>query len=157
MNIKKCKYDKREMYSEKDWYDEMLNDENSEEEEEEEEITINEDDETMYDRIWVNNFQGSGKRELVMRYQEHSMSLTARRPCVNAITGNTYVDENGHKIYHGSKESKRLYGVNDITAKRERYDTVRLYYDSPEQYESHLGVKVPQELKKRWHDSHRLA
>ena len=138
------------MYQEMDWMNETMSNSDNSEYSEEEESKINEYEETIYDRIWVHNYQGSGKKALVMRYHEHSMSLTSRRQCINAMTGRKYVDENGHPIYHCSKESLRLYGVNDITAERERYDTVRLYYDSPEQYEAHVDVKLPPETKRRW-------
>ena len=142
------------MTSDDEWCNDTVSDYSEEYEEEE---SINSEEETMYDRVWVKNFQGSGKAALVMRYHRYSMSLTARRQCINAITGNRYVDENGNAIYHGSKESTRLYGVNDITAERERFDTVRLYYNNPEEFEHHLGVTLPPASKKEWYDRHKLV
>ncbi len=63
----------------------------------------------------------------------------------NAVTGVKY------NITVGSADESTLFKVADATARHGRKYPLMLYYDSPEQYESHQFLTLSQEVKQSWH------
>ena len=63
----------------------------------------------------------------------------------NAVTGTKY------NILVGSKEQEKLYAVALCTGENGIKTSVFMYYDSPEQYESHLLSRLDIETKSAWH------
>lgn len=80
---------------------------------------------------------------------------------VNAVSGYVY------PWTQGSFEERRLYKTMDLTAYYDNKGCRRsrralpgsepnlLYYDSPEQYMMHKGVKLPQSKIMSWHENNR--
>jgi hypothetical protein len=63
----------------------------------------------------------------------------------NAVTGHKY------NILVGSKEQEKLYSVALSTGENGFKCSVFMYYDSPEQYESHLFSKLDMDRKTAWY------
>ena len=74
----------------------------------------------------------------------------------NAVTGLQYTESNGLPctIKVGSSQQDLLFKVVDSTAFRGRNEPLVLFYDSPEQYETHFyGLrKVDESTKRCWHE-----
>lgn len=80
-----------------------------------------------------------------------SMDPMSQRYIINAITGQRYHCQlTGEPIKQNSLPSKQLWSVMDCTAPNGAKDPVKLYYDTPEQYERHRHVKVQQSSKDTW-------
>ena len=63
----------------------------------------------------------------------------------NAVSGSKY------NILVGSKEQEKLYAVALCSGENGIKSPVFMYYDSPEQYESHLLSRLDIENKTKWH------
>jgi len=63
----------------------------------------------------------------------------------NAVSGSKY------NILVGSKEQDKLYAVALCTGENGNKSPVFMYYDSPEQYESHLLSRLDIENKTKWY------
>ena len=63
----------------------------------------------------------------------------------NAVTGVKYT----HKV--GSKEHAMFYSVGICSGENGMKETLTLYYDTPEQYESHMGASLDPYQKTMWH------
>jgi hypothetical protein len=63
----------------------------------------------------------------------------------NAVSGSKY------NILVGSKEQDKLYAVALCTGENGNKSPIFMYYDSPEQYESHLLSRLDIENKSKWH------
>jgi len=80
-----------------------------------------------------------------------AMDPIGQRICVNAINGQRlYCQLTGAPIVQNSAESQQLWSVMDSTAHDGSKDPVKLYYNTPEQYERHRGIKLPLDLKELW-------
>mgnify|MGYP001221802905 FL=1 len=80
-----------------------------------------------------------------------AMDPISQRTCINAITGQKmYCQLTGQPIKQNSLASRQLYAVMDCTAPNGSKDPMKLYYDTPEQYERHRGVKIPRSMKDAW-------
>ena len=80
-----------------------------------------------------------------------AMDPMSQRYIISAITGQRFHCQNtGDPIKQNSLPSKQLWSVMDCTAPNGSKDPVKLYYDTPEQYERHRHVKVPRKLKESW-------
>ena len=80
-----------------------------------------------------------------------AMDPIGQRICINAINGQRlYCQLTGAPIIQNSVESKQLWSVMDSTAHDGSKDPVKLYYNTPEQYERHRDVKLPLSLKEIW-------
>ena len=80
-----------------------------------------------------------------------AMDPISQRTCINAITGQKmHCQLTGEPIKQNSLASRQLYAVMDCTAPNGAKDPMKLYYDTPEQYERHRGVKVPRSMKDAW-------
>ena len=64
---------------------------------------------------------------------------------VNAVTGTMYTYK------PGSYTAKQLFHVIDSTGWDESRDPHNLYYNSPEEYMKHRGVKLHYEEINKWH------
>jgi hypothetical protein len=64
----------------------------------------------------------------------------------NAVTGTKY------NIDVGSSDEDILFKVTDATGRFGRKESLRLYYDSPEQYENHHFTSVSLEMKQQWYE-----
>lgn len=64
----------------------------------------------------------------------------------NAISG----QRTPHLV--GSKDEDLYFSVVEATGINGRSEGVRLFYDSPEQYESHFHTTLNQSIKERWHN-----
>lgn len=60
----------------------------------------------------------------------------------------------GHRTPHlvGSKDEDLYFSVIESSGINGRNEGVRLFYDSPEQFESHFRIILNQEIKERWHN-----
>jgi hypothetical protein len=81
----------------------------------------------------------------------------------NAITGLRYRDDHPKcKYVVGSTQEDIFFKVLISTGEPEIYSrdnkktTVLLFYDSPEQYERHQKMTLPQILKEKWQEKNRL-
>jgi hypothetical protein len=63
----------------------------------------------------------------------------------NAVTGVKYT----HRV--GSKEHSMFYSVGICSGENGMKETLTLYYDTPEQYESHMGASLDPYQKTMWH------
>ena len=82
---------------------------------------------------------------------DFAMDPIGQRVCVNAINGQRlYCQLTGAPIVQNSAESQQLWSVMDSTAHDGSKDPVKLYYNTPEQYERHRGIKLPLSLKELW-------
>ncbi len=63
----------------------------------------------------------------------------------NAVSGSKY------NILVGSKEQDKLYAVALCTGENGNKSPIFMYYDSPEQYESHLLSRLDIENKTKWY------
>ena len=80
-----------------------------------------------------------------------AMDPIGQRVCINAINGQRlYCQLTGAPIIQNSTESQQLWSVMDSTAHDGSKDPVKLYYNTPEQYERHRGIKLPLDLKELW-------
>jgi hypothetical protein len=52
----------------------------------------------------------------------------------------------------GSKNEDLYFSVIEATGINGRSEGVRLFYDSPEQYENHFHITLDQNIKQRWHN-----
>ena len=82
---------------------------------------------------------------------DFAMDPIGQRVCINAINGQRlYCQLTGAPIIQNSAESQQLWSVMDSTAHDGSKDPVKLYYNTPEQYERHRGIKLPLSLKEIW-------
>ena len=82
---------------------------------------------------------------------DFAMDPIGQRVCINAINGQRlHCQLTGAPIVQNSAESQQLWSVMDSTAHDGSKDPVKLYYNTPEQYERHRGIKLPLSLKELW-------
>ncbi len=80
-----------------------------------------------------------------------AMDPMSQRYIISAVTGQRiHCQITGQPIKQNSLPSRQLYAVMDCTAFNGSKDPIKLYYDTPEQYERHRRVKVPQDRKEAW-------
>ena len=80
-----------------------------------------------------------------------AMDPMSQRYIISAVTGQRiHCQLTGNPIKQNSLPSRQLYAVMDCTAPNGSKDPMKLYYDTPEQYERHRGVKVPRSRKEAW-------
>lgn len=85
------------------------------------------------------------------QYNQFGMDPIAQRICISAITGQRFYDQlTGQPIIQNSLASRQLWSVMDCTAPNGAKDPLKLYYDTPEQYERHRRVKVTRSSKESW-------
>jgi len=85
------------------------------------------------------------------QYNQFGMDPIAQRICISAITGQRFYDQlTGQPIIQNSLASRQLWSVMDCTAPNGAKDPLKLYYDTPEQYERHRRVKVSRSSKESW-------
>ena len=83
-------------------------------------------------------------------------SFVPNSKIVNAITGFSYRDEDPKiKYLVGSIQEDLLFKVS-ISNGENKQGPVLLFYDSPEQYERHQKMTLPQSLKEKWQEKNRL-
>jgi hypothetical protein len=60
----------------------------------------------------------------------------------------------GQRMPHlvGSKNEDLYFSVMEVTGINGRNEGIKLFYDSPEQYEKHFYVTLDQQIKERWHN-----
>jgi hypothetical protein len=93
----------------------------------------------------------SGRMRPVTVSNDFAMDPIGQRVCINAINGQRlHCQLTGNPIVQNSVESQQLWSVMDSTAHDGSKDPVKLYYNTPEQYERHRGVKLPLSLKELW-------
>lgn len=86
-----------------------------------------------------------------MNFNQFAMDPISQRTCISAITGQRFYDQiTGQPIIQNSLPSRQLWSVMDCTAPDGAKDPLKLYYDTPEQYERHRRVKVSRSSKESW-------
>jgi hypothetical protein len=90
---------------------------------------------------WKNDGRTYHKIVTIGIYGSGQLGSKAR----NAITGHKY------NILVGSKEQNNLYTAALCTGENGIKSPVFMYYDSPEQYESHLLLRLNIENKTKWY------
>ena len=94
----------------------------------------------------------------------HYTSITSSEPVVNAVTGSPYPFNMGTRdmfrcymvttTLHPPRVRQRIIkptkNRKPIKDEAEK-ETIRLFYDSPEQYEQQMGSELSKESKNRWH------
>jgi hypothetical protein len=95
----------------------------------------------------------------------HYTSITSSQPVVNAVTGSPYPFNMGTRdmfrcymvtttLHHPRtrqriiKPTKNRKPIKDVNEK----ETIRLFYDSPDQYEQHMDTTLSDEIVKRWNN-----
>ena len=73
------------------------------------------------------------------------------RNIINALTGFIYP----FKV--GSKEEKQFWRVMIPYYKDGSWEGVKLFYDSPEQFENHKGITVDNYVKQKWRNNINIA
>jgi len=82
-----------------------------------------------------------------------AMDPMSQRYIISAITGQRFHCQiTGQPIKQNSLASRQLFSVMDCTAPNGSKDPVKLYYDTPEQYERDRGVKIPRSMKDAWRE-----
>ena len=80
-----------------------------------------------------------------------AMDPMSQRYIISAVTGQRlHCQITGEPIKQNTRGSRQLYSVMDCTAHNGSKDPVKLYYETPEQYERHRRVKVPRDRKEAW-------
>ena len=69
------------------------------------------------------------------------------RNIINALTGFIY------PVKVGSKEEKQFWRVMIPYYKDGSWEGVKLFYDSPEQFESHKGIMLDNYVKQKWRNN----
>ena len=104
---------------------------------------------TTFPTTFKDNDSNTTKPVTISNY--FAMDPIGQRICINAINGQRlYCQLTGLPIVQNSTESQQLWSVMDSTAHDGSKDPVKLYYNTPEQYERHRGVKLPLSLKEIW-------
>jgi len=75
------------------------------------------------------------------------MQTAAGKAIVNAVNGNVYPDR------VGSTAEKKFWRVNIAYENNNCWESVKLFYDSPEQYEKHRGIEISKKTKAHWRNS----
>lgn len=98
-----------------------------------------------------NDFMKNKKK--LPAHLKYAMDAVNPKICVNAITGQKYFDPNTKKpIYNNSFASTQLYIVMDTTSPIGNKDPLKLFYDTPEQYERHRRFKINRQMKEAWRE-----
>lgn len=80
-----------------------------------------------------------------------AMDPMSQRYIISAVTGQrVHCQITGQPIKQNTFPSRQLYAVMDCTAPNGSKDPMKLYYETPEQYERHRRVKVPRSRKEAW-------
>tara|TARA_B100001093_G_scaffold505518_1_gene562991 strand:+ start:832 stop:1257 length:426 start_codon:yes stop_codon:yes gene_type:complete len=80
-----------------------------------------------------------------------AMDPMSQRYIISAVTGQRiHCQITAQPIKQNSLASRQLFAVMDCTAFDGSKDPMKLYYDTPEQYERHRRVKVPRDRKELW-------
>ena len=104
---------------------------------------------TESNRLVESSTTGTMRRITVSN--DFAMDPIGQRVCINAINGQRlHCQVTGAPIVQNSVESQQLWSVMDSTAHDGSKDPLKLYYNTPEQYERHRGVKVPLSVKELW-------
>ena len=91
------------------------------------------------------------QRSVQSSHSLFAMDPMSQRYIISAVTGQRiHCQLTGNPIKQNSLPSRQLYAVMDCTAPNGSKDPMKLYYDTPEQYERHRGVKVPRSRKEAW-------
>jgi hypothetical protein len=75
-------------------------------------------------------------------------SVYTNSPIINAVTGLAYYTDGNLKYKVGSAQEDDLFKVRFLT-REGNLPGITLFYDSPDQYERHLGVIVNENIKKK--------
>lgn len=98
-----------------------------------------------------NNTFSRGDSVIYSQQSLFAMDPMSQRFIINAITGQRMLCQlTGKPIQQNSLPSRQLFAVMDCTAPNGSKDPMKLYYDTPEQYERHRGVKIPRSRKEAW-------
>jgi hypothetical protein len=89
------------------------------------------------------SFRGKGKNGRIEFYET---SATPHRYIRDAISGVRRVP-----FRTGTRDEDLFFSVRMATGEGRYVDGSNLFYDSPEQYERHFRVVVPESIKQRWY------
>ena len=111
-------------------------------------MSFNNDHDTMSETSENERGTYYGEKSVLNMFAMDPMS---QRYIISAVTGQRiHCQITGQPIKQNSLPSRQLYAVMDCTAFNGSKDPMKLYYDTPEQYERHRRVKVPQDRKEAW-------
>ena len=82
---------------------------------------------------------------------KNAQDILHRNYCKNAVTGADYP-----LIGSTSEAHDNLFVYRNVTGILDLANPFNLYYDSPEQCENHLGIKINNDVKTRWREKMEL-
>lgn len=82
----------------------------------------------------------------VKKIRLYNSSVYTNAPIINAVTGLAYYTDGNQKYKVGSAQEDDLFKVRFLT-REANLPGMTLFYDSPDQYERHLGVIVNENIK----------
>jgi hypothetical protein len=87
----------------------------------------------------------------VKKIRLYNSSVYTNAPIINAVTGLAYYTDSNMKYKVGSIQEDDLFKVRFLT-REANLPGMTLFYDSPDQYERHLGVVVNEKIKQKYND-----
>jgi len=105
---------------------------------------------TISKNILVEKKDGSVKRQTIKIHLYNTAMSTGSR-IVNAVTGYSYSNNGKLKYTVGSSQEDDLFKVRFNTF-QEKVPGITLFFDSPEQYERHLGKTVNESIKMKFYE-----
>ena len=100
----------------------------------------NEEDNESITSLEFNDYNKSEKESYII----NTFSALGGGFCTNAVNKRHY------PFSVNSKESLQLFSVMSSLSKNNRADPIKLFYDSPEQYERHTRQKVHKAVKAKF-------
>ena len=82
---------------------------------------------------------------------KHAQDILHRNNCKNAVTGVDYP-----LLGSTSEAHDNLFVYRNVTGVLDLSNPFNLYYDSPDQCENHLGIKIDKTIKNMWREKLQL-
>lgn len=91
----------------------------------------------------------NGEEAKLKKIKLFNSSLYTNSPIINAVTGLAYYRDGSIKYKIGSEHEDDLFKVRFLTRERDN-PALTLFYDSPDQYEKHLGCIINRGIKDKF-------
>ena len=98
----------------------------------------------------ITRFMTNNGVNVMKKIRLYNSSIYTNAPIINAMTGLAYYTDGNVRYKVGSSQEDELFKVRFLT-REENLPGLTLFYDSPDQYERHLGGIVNESIKKKYH------
>ena len=95
----------------------------------------------------ITRFMTNNGVNVMKKIRLYNSSINTNAPIINAMTGLAYYTDGNVRYKVGSSQEDELFKVRFLT-REENLPGLTLFYDSPDQYERHLGGIVNESIKK---------